>query len=136
MPWSRSTRHVANVSSKNTQIRYLTDTCGQLRFLLSVQAVAVALYNPEMFKTLGSARLDLGQVLPEKMTDQCYQELLVSHCPSVTMKPLLPKPGRCVQTTMRSTNHNEVYKPHLPLNDVDLAIQSSHDSVVKGVDCA
>lgn len=39
-------------------------------------AVAVALYNPEMFKTLGAARLDLGQVLPDKMTDQCYKELL------------------------------------------------------------
>ena len=40
--------------------------------------MAVALYNPEMFKTLGASRLDLGQVLNEKMTDQCYQELLVS----------------------------------------------------------
>lgn len=46
---------------------------------LVTQAVAVALYNPEMFKTLGAARLDLGQVLPDKMTDQCYKELLVRH---------------------------------------------------------
>ena len=90
----------------NTQIRYHADTCAQLRLLLSVQAVAVALYNPEMFKTLGSARLDLGQVLPEKMTDQCYQELLVSHCPIVTTKPVITRPAHYVQTTMRSTGHN------------------------------
>ena len=87
----------------DTQIRYPTGTCAQLRFLLSVQAVAVALYNPEMFKTLGSARLDLGQVLPEKMTDQCYQELLVSHCPIVTTKLLLTEPGQSVENTMRSS---------------------------------
>lgn len=46
--------------------------------VLRVQAVAVALYNPEKFKTMGAARLDVGQVLPETMTDQCYRELLVS----------------------------------------------------------
>ena len=38
----------------------------------------MGLYNPEKFKKLGASRLDLGQVLNEEMTDECYQELLVS----------------------------------------------------------
>jgi len=43
-----------------------------------VQAVAVALYNPEGFRTFGQARLDVGRVLPERMSDASYRELLVS----------------------------------------------------------
>ena len=43
-----------------------------------LQAVAVALHNPEGFRTFGQARLDVGQVLPERMTDESYRELLVS----------------------------------------------------------
>lgn len=39
-------------------------------------AVAVALHNPEGFRTFGQARLDVGQVLPERMTDDSYRELL------------------------------------------------------------
>lgn len=42
-----------------------------------LQAVAVALYNPEAFRTLGQVRLDVGRVLPEHMTDEAYRELLV-----------------------------------------------------------
>ncbi|KAL0023897.1 hypothetical protein WJX79_007624 [Trebouxia sp. C0005] len=39
-------------------------------------AVAVALYNPEGFRTFGQARLDVGRVLPEQMSDESYRELL------------------------------------------------------------
>ena len=50
-----------------------------------VQAIAVALYNPEAFRTIGQARLDVGRVLPESMSDESYRELLVgfyrpAHC--------------------------------------------------------
>ena len=43
----------------------------------AMQAVAVALYNPEAFRALGQARLDVGRVLPERMSDDSYRELLV-----------------------------------------------------------
>ncbi len=46
-----------------------------------LQAVAVALYNPEGFRTFGQARLDVGRVLPERMSDQSYRELLVRSLP-------------------------------------------------------
>ncbi|KAL3142348.1 hypothetical protein ABBQ38_002685 [Trebouxia sp. C0009 RCD-2024] len=39
-------------------------------------AVAVALYNPEAFRTFGQLRLDMGSVLPERMSDEAYNELL------------------------------------------------------------
>lgn len=39
-------------------------------------AVAVALHNPEGFRTFGQARLDVGRVLPERMSDESYRELL------------------------------------------------------------
>ncbi len=42
-----------------------------------LQAVAVALYNPEGFRTFGQARLDVGRVLLEQMSDESYRELLV-----------------------------------------------------------
>lgn len=42
-----------------------------------MQAVAVALYNPEAFRAIGQVRLDVGRVLPEHMTDEAYKELLV-----------------------------------------------------------
>ena len=42
-----------------------------------LQAVAVALYNPEAFRVMGQVRLDVGRVLPEHMTDEAYRELLV-----------------------------------------------------------
>lgn len=44
-----------------------------------LQAVAVALYNPEAFRTFGQLRLDMGSVLPERMSDEAYNELLVRH---------------------------------------------------------
>lgn len=46
-------------------------------FICCVQAVAVALYNPEAFRAIGQARLDVGRVLPERMSDESYRELLV-----------------------------------------------------------
>ena len=46
-----------------------------------LQAVAVALYNPEGFRTFGQARLDVGRVLPEQMSDESYSELLVRSLP-------------------------------------------------------
>lgn len=42
-----------------------------------LQAVAVALFNPEAFRVMGQVRLDVGRVLPERMTDEAYRELLV-----------------------------------------------------------
>lgn len=42
-----------------------------------LQAVAVALYNPEAFRAIGHVRLDVGRVLPEHMSDEAYRELLV-----------------------------------------------------------
>ena len=47
--------------------------------VLWLQAVAVALYNPEAFRTFGQLRLDVGSVLPERMSDEAYKELLVYH---------------------------------------------------------
>lgn len=44
--------------------------------------MAVALHSPEVFRTLGQVRLDVGSVLPERMTDEAYKELLVH--PSTT----------------------------------------------------
>ena len=44
-----------------------------------LQAVAVALYSPEAFRTFGQLRLDVGSVMPERMTDEAYKELLVRH---------------------------------------------------------
>ena len=49
-----------------------------LRSFCCLQAVAVALYNPESFRAFGQARLDVGRVLPERMSDESYRELLVS----------------------------------------------------------
>ena len=42
-----------------------------------MQAVAVALYNPEAFRAIGQVRLDTGRVLAEHMSDEAYRELLV-----------------------------------------------------------
>ena len=49
------------------------------------QAVAVALHNPEGFRTFGQARLDVGRVLPERMSDESYRELLVCVHPAVLL---------------------------------------------------
>lgn len=48
-----------------------------------LQAVAVALHNPEGFRTFGQARLDVGRVLPERMSDESYRELLVCVHPAM-----------------------------------------------------
>ena len=46
--------------------------------LSCLQALAVALYNPEAFRALGQLRMDVGRVLPERMTDEAYRQLLVT----------------------------------------------------------
>lgn len=50
-----------------------------------LQAVAVALHNPEGFRTFGQARLDVGRVLPERMSDESYRELLVRVHPAMLL---------------------------------------------------
>ena len=90
-----------------------------------LQAVAVALHNPEGFRTFGQARLDVGRVLPERMSDESYRELLVRvHfamlfvllCWRVLMKPILKTHnldcssiyGDCCQMMLRRANPGQL----------------------------
>ena len=70
--------HVAKLHG--TQLHDAHLHCAQLHGVM-LQAVAVALYNPEGFRTFGQARLDVGRVLPEQMSDESYRELLVRSYP-------------------------------------------------------